>query len=252
MLQIAFTVGLIVLFGFVIGACNKQFYANFGRYGRTVCYVTGAIGTPIHELGHALFCLLFGHKINEIKLYQINAADGTLGYVNHSYNKRNLYQRIGNFFIGVGPILLISAVLFLLAYLLLPDFVAEISQSIQITDITSGAGDVVLGVLGALETFFLSALSWQFWVFLAVGMFLSLHMTLSKPDIQGAIGGLVFLLVTVLVVDVILAVVNIDALNGFTDVVLHIGSYLLCFLTLSLIISLLALFVSFIFRAVKR
>lgn len=48
-LQVVFTVGLIVLFGFLIALCNKRFYANFGNYGRAVCYLTGAIGTPIAE-----------------------------------------------------------------------------------------------------------------------------------------------------------------------------------------------------------
>ena len=95
LLQIVFTVGLIVLFGFLIAFCNKRFYANFGNYGRAVCYITGAIGTPLHECAHALFCLIFGHKVTEIKLFQINAADGTLGYVNHSYNPKNIYHKVG-------------------------------------------------------------------------------------------------------------------------------------------------------------
>ena len=74
LLQIAFTVGIIVLFGFLIALCNKKFYANFGSRALRVCYITGAIGTPLHESAHALMCLLFGHKIVEIKFFQINSA----------------------------------------------------------------------------------------------------------------------------------------------------------------------------------
>ena len=90
LLQILFTIGLIVLVGFLIALCNKKFYSNLGGLGMTACYVTGCIGTPIHELSHALFCLIFGHKITEIKLFQINSDDGTLGYVKHSYNSYRL------------------------------------------------------------------------------------------------------------------------------------------------------------------
>lgn len=252
LLQIAFTVGLIVLFGFIIALCNKRFYANFGNYGRAVCYITGAIGTPLHECAHALFCVIFGHKVTEIKLFQINSSDGTLGYVNHSYNPKNIYHKIGNFFIGVAPIIVISAVLYLLAWWLLPGFVAEISGSFKISDFVSSIGNVFTSLLGVLQSFFLCALTWQWWVFLIVGVFLALHMTLSKADIKGALSGVLFLLITVLVVDVILGLVSGNLLTAFTQEVLGIASYLLCILVLALIISIIAVIVSFAFRAVKR
>lgn len=252
LLQMAFTIGLIILFGFLIALCNKRFYANFGNYGRAVCYITGAIGTPLHECAHALFCVIFGHKITEIKLFQINSSDGTLGYVNHSYNPKNIYHKIGNFFIGVAPIIVISAVLYLLALWLLPNFVAEINGSFRISDFVSNIGNVFTSLLGVLQSFFLCALSWQWWVFLIIGIFLALHMTLSKADIKGALSGILFLLIVVLVVDVILGLISGNLLTAFTQEVLGIASYLLCILVLALIISVIAVMVSFIFRVVKR
>lgn len=252
LLQIAFTVGLIVLFGFLIALCNKRFYANFGNYGRSACYITGAIGTPLHECAHALFCVIFGHKITEIKLFQINSADGTLGYVNHSYNPKNIYHKIGNFFIGVAPIIVISAVLYLLAYLLLPNFVAEINNSFKIVGFVSNIGSVFTSLFSVLQSFFLCAVSWQWWVFLIIGIFLSLHMTLSKADIKGALSGILFLLIAVLVVDVILGLVNGKLLDVFTQEILSIAGYLLCILVLALIISVIAVIISYIFRTVKK
>ena len=98
--QMVMTIGMIILFGFLIATFNKMFYRNFGSNALTVCYVTGAIGTPVHELAHALMCVIFRHRIDEIKLFQISSDDGTLGYVAHSWNPKNLYQSAGNFFIG--------------------------------------------------------------------------------------------------------------------------------------------------------
>lgn len=80
-------------------------------------YVFGWLGTAVHELGHALFAILFRHKITAINLFNIKAKDGKLGYVNHSYNRRSHYQRIGNFFIGIGPILLGSILLYFFSWL---------------------------------------------------------------------------------------------------------------------------------------
>lgn len=252
LLQIAFTIGMIFLFGFLIALCNKIFYSNFGNLSKAVCYITGAIGTPIHECAHALFCLIFGHKIIEIKLFQINSEDGTLGYVCHSYNPKNLYHKIGNFFIGIAPITVISALLYLFSWLLLPNFVTEISNNFKINDFLDNIGNVFINLFGALQSFFSCANLWQWWVFLIIGIFLSLHMTLSKEDIKGALSGLVLLLIVVLIVDIILALIGGDYLISFTQKILYVASYLICFLSLSLIVSIIAVIVSFAFKAYKK
>lgn len=248
LLQISLTIGLIILFGFLIALCNRRFYANFGNYGMAVCYITGAIGTPVHECAHALFCLVFGHKITEIKLFQINSADGTLGYVNHSYNSKNVYHKIGNFFIGVAPITVISTIMYLLAYLLLPSFIAEINGGFKMSDFVNDIGKVFTNLIEMIRFFFLCAHSWQWWLFLIIGVFLTPHMTLSKADIKGALSGLLFVLLAFLVVDVVLELVDVGLLQGFTSEVLGFASYLLSVLVLSLTISVIELLISFCFK----
>lgn len=251
-LQIVFTVGMIFLFGFLIALCNRQFYANCGVLGKPVCYITGVVGTPVHECAHALFCVIFAHKVTEIKLFQINSADGTLGYVNHTYNPKNIYHKIGNFFIGVAPIIVIAAILYLLAYFLLPEFLSELTKRTQEADFVADFGGALLGILSAVPTFFLYAGTWQWWVFLLAGIFLALHMTLSKADIKGALSGLLFVLLVFLIVDVVLGLISGDLLQGFTSGVVSVASYLLCILVLSLLISAVAVCFSFIFRKIKR
>lgn len=251
-LQIVFTIGVITLYGLLIAICNKIFYANFGHYGRAVCYITGAIGTPLHECAHALFCVIFGHKVTEIKLFQINSADGTLGYVNHSYNPKKIYHRIGNYFIGVAPIIVISAVLYLIASLLLPSFISEVSNSFKVLDYVSSIGNVFKGLANVLQSFFSYTASWQWWVFIIISIFLSLHMTLSRADIKGSLSGVFILLLTVLIVDVILGIINESLLDSFTLAILSIAGYLLTILNLSLIVSVIAVIISYGFRIIKR
>jgi hypothetical protein len=81
-------------------------------------YFFGWLGTSIHEMGHAMFAVIFGHKIKEVQLFKPDPKSGTLGYVKHSYDEKNLYHQIGNFFIGMGPILMGTLMLFLLSLLL--------------------------------------------------------------------------------------------------------------------------------------
>lgn len=250
--QMLFTVGVIILFGFLIAICNKTFYKNLGGLGKGACYLTGFIGTPIHELAHALMCLIFGHQIVEIKLFQISSKDGTLGYVNHSYNKKNLYQNIGNFFIGVAPIIVISLVLYLLSLWLVPSMAAEMFAHTKGITTEDGIWSVFKTVLLAVGEFFSFAGNGKWWLFLLIGAFLTLHMTLSGADIKGAWGGLVFLLLLFLVVDIVLALISVSVLDAFTQFCLSVGGYLTSLLILSLIICLIVVGLSFVFKLVFR
>lgn len=81
-------------------------------------YFFGWLGTSVHEMGHVLFAVLFGHKVKEVQLFKPDPKSKTLGYVKHTYDEKNVYHQIGNFFIGLGPILMGTLMLFLLSLLL--------------------------------------------------------------------------------------------------------------------------------------
>ena len=250
--QISMSIGVIFLFGWLIALCNKAFYSNLGSLGTTACYVTGAIGTPVHECAHALFCIIFGHKITEMKLFQVGSNDGTLGYVSHSYNKKNIYHKIGNFFIGVAPIVVISAILYLLAYWLVPDMLKGITREISQIKRVDGLDDIpdiVENMIDICKAIFSKLDNPKWWIFILVGSFLALHMTLSGADIKGALSGLGFLLGAIAIADVILVLIGKRAISSFTGFFVTVGGYLLGFLTLALVISLIALGLSFILKA---
>jgi len=59
-------------------------------------------GVVVHELAHALFCLLSGVKIHRIKLFQFGEV---AGFVVHD-EPRNFFQ---GFFISFGPLIVNSA-----------------------------------------------------------------------------------------------------------------------------------------------
>ena len=125
--QVVQFIGIVYVVGFVIYLLNKLFY-KIVKGNRAVCYATGFIGTPVHELSHALMCVVFMNRITEIKLFQIDEESGTLGYVRHSYNPRNLYQLAGNYFIGVAPIIMGAVILYFAMRFLLPETCGQISE----------------------------------------------------------------------------------------------------------------------------
>lgn len=219
--QLVSLFGVFFLFGFVL-----YFLARFTRktYVKTVGYkfdvfFTGWLGTPVHELGHAIFCLIFFHSISEIKLYAPNAKDGMLGYVNHVYNKKNIYQKIGNFFIGIGPILFGSFVLFLLLYFLLSDQkVLSAVYKGECFSITSwqDAKDQLLSI-GKMGVDMIKLLftgvnfhSGVFLIFLYLSICIASHMELSPSDLKGAWFGLLSIVIVILAINGIALVAGFD------------------------------------------
>ncbi len=252
-IQILFTLGTILIFGLLIRLCNVWFYRNMGSFGSAACYLTGFIGTPLHECSHALMCIIFGHKITDMKLFQISSSDGTLGYVEHSYNRKNLYHRIGNFFIGIAPILVISAVLYFLASYLIPDMLYEVTLAVSLIDFENGIAGVLVQVVNVVVIFFSYYTVSDWWLFVVLGSFLALHMTLSPADIKNAKGGLVTLLLLLLSIDAVLYFLGFwEMLSIITTTCITIGGYLATFLTMGLIVSLFAVLVSILIRKLRH
>lgn len=225
--QLMWILGTLFVFGFIL-----YLLARFTRttYAKTVGWkldvvATGWIGTPVHELGHALFCLIFRHKIVEMKLFSPNSTDGTIGYVNHSYDKASIYQRIGNFFIGVGPIIFGAVVLYAALYYLLPnakEVMAGIDAQSKVMAHAnqSSFGAIFDSLKGTAIATLDSLFTWSnfshllFWVFLYIAVCISSHMELSPPDIKGALSGLITIVLFFLLVNTIIMLLEVTGVSS--------------------------------------
>lgn len=188
-----------------------------------------APGTVVHELGHALFCLIFLHKIKEISLFRPE-PDGTLGYVKHAWDPSSLYQRIGNFYIATGPIWFSCVVVYLLSLLLISGglFAPLLHLPVTAADLDSTGSVARLG--GRFFENLWSPLSglftvehlkdWKFWVFMYLTTCIGLHMSLSPADMKGGLPGFLLLIIGIvlfnLVVAIIVAVAPSVAAAGFS------------------------------------
>ena len=250
LLQTVFTLGVIVLFGGTIALCNRTFYRGLGANARAVCVATGFLGTPVHEASHALMCLLFGHKILKVRFFTPSAEDGTLGCVVHSYDRRNLYQRAGNLFIGIAPILAGTLLLGLLLRLLLPAMFTDLLAGVRAADFTADFGGACRTLGRTFAGLFSYAVHWQWWVFLLLGSFIGLHMTLSRADLAGALDGLIVYCLLFLAADAILFFVGGAALAALTDALVSFGTFLLFLFCLFVLIALALLLLSALLRRV--
>ncbi len=258
-IQIIIFIGAVYFVCFLISLMNRLFYRCVNG-NRIVCYATGIIGTPIHELSHAFFCLIFFHKITEIKLFQIDEETGILGYVNHSYNQRNIYHQIGNYFIGVAPIIGGTLFLYFLLNLLVPNVYLNMSNYIDKLSLVlnKGSYDIIPSALFmTLEGFITSFMAGnltdiRWWIFLIISFCIALHMNLSGADIKGSLIAIPILVIMLLIVNFILYYASPVIYTHYIQYILLGGSYLIGFLLLSLVLSLFVLccgVVSFLIRS---
>lgn len=205
---------VIIFFGLLLHLISKftrrLFAKNIGV--KFDIYFTGIIGTPVHEIGHAFFCILFRHKISEIKLFKPDPSTGTLGYVSHVYNKRNIYHLAGNFFIGIGPLLFGSLIIVFLIFLISDLRINKLifSANIDYTSIFSDIGvfyeKFIISIKDIITTISKIAepSSWKFWISAYVAICITSHMELSWSDIKGAWAGAVIIFLLAFIFSIIL------------------------------------------------
>ncbi len=258
LLQIVSTVGVVFIFGSIIALLRRAFCAVAGRSGPKILLVTGIIGTPIHELSHALMCLVFGHKIKDIKLYQPRSNDGTLGYVSHTYNKKNIYHQIGNFFIGTAPVVVGGGLTVLILRFMLPDSFSSIFGEIELlskTDIGSfPIVDFLKFIFYSVKAIFApeNFASWQGWVFLFLAIMISTHMEMSTADIKNSMRGLIFLLILLLLTDGATYLISKDAFAAVNEATFSFGLMISAFLIIPILFLTALLAVAIIFNAILR
>ena len=188
-----------VLAGFVDRRANRIL-------GGAAYVLFGWLGTAVHETGHALFCLLFGHRITGIKLFDFAPRDGTRGHVRHTFDPANPWQQVGNFFIGIAPILFGTLVIVAAARGLLgAEAFTRMAEPLPQSGLLRSGGDGlalarhVAGGAGAALAALLDPqrlLDWPAWVFLYLTLAVGSSISLSSADLKGALAGfgtLVFL-----------------------------------------------------------
>ncbi|WP_026884339.1 membrane protein [Clostridium akagii] len=258
-IEIFYITGMIILVGFLLGILENIINSNMQRaFGYKGILITAWLGTPIHELGHAAMCVIFGHKISRMKLLQLNSGDGTLGFVEHSYNKNNIYQRIGNFFIGIGPIFSGISALLIGLYLLLPNSINVFENSFK-NNITYNKVDLNLIKWSILNSaslikfiFTINNLSKiGFWVFILLAFAISSHIALSKPDIKGAQDGLITLYILLIFSNTLAKYFSINTLDYIIKITKY-NAYFSSLLFMALIFSIISFFISCIAYYIRK
>ncbi|ETO41025.1 putative integral membrane protein [Fructilactobacillus florum 8D] len=184
------------------------------KFGNKSQYWFGGLGVIIHELGHAFFAVIFGHKIGAIKLLNFQNQDGTLGSVSSSYNPSSRYQTIGNFFIGLAPIFSGLFTFWLLVKLLCHPTYTKL-PTIPLTNLTMKKFAIIVlqstfnWLKNIYQAFLNTGSGQQLLLIILVGMISSTVFSLSDADLKATYTGLPSYMFIVFILSIVSAVATI-------------------------------------------
>lgn len=179
---------------------------GYAFYLRTL----GWLGTVVHELGHLLFAILFMHRIAGTRLTTFNPREPYVGYVATVYpSQQGAYFKIGHFFIGLGPIIVGTIVIYTAAKIflggnlvtLLGLILADSDMFTSVAGLQELARDLV-ELLKLIYTVLFTRenlTNWKFYVFIYVALAVGSSIRLSPPDIRGAFFGFLTIALMLLV-----------------------------------------------------
>ncbi|MFP4521466.1 MAG: hypothetical protein ACLFQK_04910 [Fibrobacterota bacterium] len=208
--QILIILSPLAVCGFILRILKIAFESLIpSAFGTRAYMFFAAIGTPVHEIGHILACLIFRHKITGFSLFSREGS--SLGYVEHSYDRRSIYQSSGNFFIGLAPFIFGSAILYFSVKRLYPEFSLSKVPLLSYDNIKNFSSisyfaDYSLKTFGAVKSkldFFFSIetyRNWRIYPLIIILIGIGGHISPSMNDFRGAARGfrVIFILILIL------------------------------------------------------
>ncbi len=175
---IKFFVWLFLLIG--ISFFLNYFWARF--FPERIKQIIVFPGVIIHEISHALGCIIMGAKIKEVALFSSKGS-----YISHS---KPLIPLIGNFVISFSPI--VGSIAFLAFFFRIFEF--------SLPEINLFLEPVYLSFLSIFRESIAFAIDnyqkWEFWVFSYLAISLVISLSPSKKDFKNSILSSFFIAVT--------------------------------------------------------
>lgn len=196
------TVGVFLVFGLIFKLLSSEIQKLemnlFGLFSYVIIYPF----VIIHELSHLFMAIIFTNKIEEVKLLNFS-NDGTLGYVsfskvNSNFKIRNVYQNIGDFYVGLAPIIIGSSLFLYSSKFINNDLFDSIVKLAKKHDTIF---DLILSFSNFKNFNFL--FNFNIILFIIIVFSISSLFLLSTSDWEGCLKGIPYLVITISIINVI-------------------------------------------------
>jgi hypothetical protein len=248
-----------IILNLLAGEQSKRWYMIGGWNG---LLLISWLGTPIHELSHAVAAMIGGHQIQSMQLFKPDKRTGSLGYVVHTYDSDNLYQSvIGNSIIAIAPFFGGATAIYLILKLILPEFSLFAPEVPRIHQIISGEllnprSYLLMGesIMAFLQHLFNALVSlnmlsdWRFYLAFFILWGIAVHLSPSASDFRNFWQPMVFLIVFMTILNLIILPLtqnSMDLVNSASGYIYLVMPILL----LAIFISALGLIITLIIYA---
>lgn len=198
---LANTVGIFLIFGLLFKLLSSEIQKLeidlFGLFSYIIIYPF----VIIHELSHLIMAIIFTNRITEVKLLNFS-NDNTLGYVsfskvNSNFKIRNLYQNIGDFYVGLAPIIIGSGLFLIISKFINNDLFNSI---IKLSEKNETIFDLLASFKNVNNLHYI--FNFNFILVILIIFSISSLFLLSKSDWEGCLQGIPYLVMTMFVVNV--------------------------------------------------
>lgn len=154
-----FSILPLLCFGLVMWLCVRLFSYLLGPYsGRRVQTFFFAFAAPVRTAGQVVASVFFWHRIEAVRFLRLRPSDGRLGFVEHSFDRRNPLALLGNLVYALAPALLglaLALSVFLICFEgVIPDFfdrLAALSQDGSFADYARAAWELLPAMFSGMK-----------------------------------------------------------------------------------------------------
>ncbi len=140
-----FTAALPLGLGLGVYFLYRTFCSLVGQgRGKPILWLLHVILVPMREFAHLVACVVSFHRVHDFCLLNPHDPEGELGFVEHSYNRKNPVAVLGNFLFAVLPAALGLALVALVVSVCFGGVFGELSASVgALVEAEAGFGEYV-------------------------------------------------------------------------------------------------------------
>ena len=140
-----FTAALPLGLGLAVYFIYRTFCSlvGYGR-GKPILWGLHVILVPVREFAHLIACVVSFHRVHDFCLLNPHDPEGEIGFVEHSYNRKNPVAVLGNFLFAVLPAAMGLALVALVVAVCFGGVFGELSASVgALVEAEAGFGEYV-------------------------------------------------------------------------------------------------------------